>query len=195
MAIEPDTLYGLKGSQVEDLARRINASGSGIVELTSEDYDYPVGAADGVALWELSEGLYSANDGVKVYLSSVASHEVSSNPKMIMVVKDSGATSIYVFTASKVMKVITRTNGSESPDTWGSILDTTDLAQSTGTSTLFPMSQNAVSQLLLNGGTLVPTSSTVGSVGTLYSCVNSGTPEIYMCTAVSGSTYTWTKVI
>lgn len=49
--------------------------------------------------------------------------------------------------------------------------------------------------VLINGGTTAPTTSTAGSVGTLYSCVNSGTPEIYMCTAVSGSTYTWTKII
>ena len=46
----------------------------------------------------------------------------------------------------------------------------------------------------INGAT-APTTSTVGSVGTLYSCVNSGTPELYMCTAVSGSTYTWTKIV
>lgn len=49
--------------------------------------------------------------------------------------------------------------------------------------------------LILNGGTSAPTISTVGVVGTLYSCVNSGTPEVYMCTAVSGSTYTWTKIL
>lgn len=36
-----------------------------------------------------------------------------------------------------------------------------------------------------------PTQSTVGKVGSLYTVVNSGVPEVYMCTAVSGSTYTW----
>lgn len=48
---------------------------------------------------------------------------------------------------------------------------------------------------IVNGGTTAPTTSTVGAVGTLYSCVNSGAPEIYMCTAVSGNVYTWTKAI
>lgn len=48
---------------------------------------------------------------------------------------------------------------------------------------------------VVNGGTSVPSTSTKGSVGTLYSCVNSGTPELYMCTAVSGSTYTWSKIV
>ena len=52
-----------------------------------------------------------------------------------------------------------------------------------------------VDATVVNGGTTAPTTATVGVVGTLYSCVNSGTPEIYMCTAVSGNVYTWTKVI
>lgn len=54
---------------------------------------------------------------------------------------------------------------------------------------------NEVSGRITNNGTTVPDTSTKGSVGSVLSCVNSGTPEIYMCTAVSGSTYTWTKVI
>lgn len=52
-----------------------------------------------------------------------------------------------------------------------------------------------VDTAVVNGGTMAPTTATVGVVGALYSCVNSGTPEIYMCTAVSGTVYTWAKVI
>ena len=48
---------------------------------------------------------------------------------------------------------------------------------------------------IINGGTTAPTTSTVGSVGTLYSCVESGTPHLYSCTAVSGSTYTWSQLV
>lgn len=136
-----------------DIGKYLNADGTwkevaGITELTSADYDYPSGSADGVALWELDEGLYSANDGVKVYLSSVASHDISSNPKMIMVVKDSGVASIYVFVGSKVTKVSTRADSTEVVDTWGSMLDSTDLAQSTGASTLIPMSQKATTVMI-----------------------------------------------
>lgn len=52
---------------------------------------------------------------------------------------------------------------------------------------------------ILNGGTTAPTTSTVGAVGTLYSYVDTtGTdpePHLMVCTAVSGSTYTWTDLL
>lgn len=48
---------------------------------------------------------------------------------------------------------------------------------------------------IINGGTTAPTTATVGSVGTLYSCVESGTPHLYICTAVSGSAYTWSQLV
>lgn len=51
-----------------------------------------------------------------------------------------------------------------------------------------------VDNAVINGGTTQPTTSTVGAVGTQYNCVNSGTPEIYICTDTTGGTYTWTKV-
>lgn len=76
------------------------------------------------------------------------------------------------------------------------------VVQTTGTSTTDVMSQNAVTtalgNVLVNGGTTVPTSSTEGQVGTQYNCVNNGEPEIYICTEVDTSTtpntYTWKKV-
>lgn len=54
-----------------------------------------------------------------------------------------------------------------------------------------------VDSAIINGGTTAPTTATVGSVGTLYSCVNSGTPELYMCSVADTVTpaYTWTKII
>lgn len=47
---------------------------------------------------------------------------------------------------------------------------------------------------VVNGGTTAPTTSTAGIVGALYTYVDSGTPHLYMCTDVSGSTYTWTEI-
>lgn len=47
----------------------------------------------------------------------------------------------------------------------------------------------------INGGTTAPTTSTVGTVGALYSYVDSGTGHLAICTAVSGSTYTWSTLI
>ncbi len=48
------------------------------------------------------------------------------------------------------------------------------------------------SQTTILQGTAAPTSSTKGSLGQLY-VVNLGTVELYQCTAISGTTYTWTK--
>lgn len=48
---------------------------------------------------------------------------------------------------------------------------------------------------IINGGTTAPTTATVGAVGTLYACVESGTGHLYICTAVSGSTYTWSQLV
>lgn len=44
-------------------------------------------------------------------------------------------------------------------------------------------------------GTTAPTSSTKGSVGSLYSWVSGGQGHIAICTAVSGSSYTWQTLI
>lgn len=48
---------------------------------------------------------------------------------------------------------------------------------------------------IINGGTTAPTTSTVGAVGTLYACVENGTGKLYICTSVSGSTYTWSALV
>jgi hypothetical protein len=48
---------------------------------------------------------------------------------------------------------------------------------------------------ILAGGTTAPTTATVGKVGTLYAYVESGTGHLAICTAVSGSTYTWQTLI
>ena len=48
---------------------------------------------------------------------------------------------------------------------------------------------------IINGGSTPPTTSTVGTVGTLYSTVESGTGHLYICTSDAGGTYTWQTLI
>lgn len=48
---------------------------------------------------------------------------------------------------------------------------------------------------IINGGTTAPTTSTVGTVGTLCSTVESGTGHLYICTSDTGGTYTWQALI
>lgn len=58
----------------------------------------------------------------------------------------------------------------------------------------FGQLQNAI----INGGTTAPTTTTVGTVGTLYSYVDTGnnnTPHLLICTDTTGGTYTWSQLI
>lgn len=48
---------------------------------------------------------------------------------------------------------------------------------------------------IINGGTVAPTTSTVGTVGTLYSYVDNGTGHLAICTDVSDNTYTWSLLV
>lgn len=48
---------------------------------------------------------------------------------------------------------------------------------------------------IVGSGTTAPTSSTAGSVGSLYAYVESGTGHLAICTDVSGTTYTWQTLI
>ena len=72
-------------------------------------------------------------------------------------------------------------------------------ADTTGQNTDRGMTQKAITDFvnsaIINGGTTAPTTATVGSVGTLYSCVESGAAHLYSCTDVSGSTYTWSQLV
>lgn len=52
-----------------------------------------------------------------------------------------------------------------------------------------------MSARILAGGTAAPTTSTAGSVGALYAYVENGTGHLAICTAVSGTTYTWQTLI
>ena len=80
-------------------------------------------------------------------------------------------------------------------------LENTVLESTTGQSTTAGMTQKAITDAIDNienvnnyviKGAGAPTTSTVGTVGKLYEDTTNG--DLYQCTAVSGSTYTWTEV-
>ena len=64
-----------------------------------------------------------------------------------------------------------------------------------GTENTDAVNKGQMDDRILAGGTSAPTTSTVGKVGTLYGYVESGTGHLAICTAVSGSTYTWATLI
>lgn len=80
-------------------------------------------------------------------------------------------------------------------------LENTVLESTTGQSTTAGMTQKAITDAIDNienvndyviKGAGAPTTSTVGTVGKLYEDTTNG--DLYQCTAVSGSTYTWEAV-
>ena len=171
-------------------------SGSGIIaNITTEtgDFKWKSGAIVTVNF------KYKAN---RTYLKidSAPTYEID-NVRSLSGGIDSGVAIQYVCTmvnGQQMYRGIGRLRASS--DVAGPVYVVDDLT--TASSTLKALSANQgkvlkelIDATAIRGGAATPTSSTVGSVGTLYSCVNSGTPEIYMCTAVSGNTYTWTKVI
>lgn len=72
----------------------------------------------------------------------------------------------------------------------------TNSLTSTSTTTALTANQGKTLKDLVDGlaisGAGAPTTSTVGTVGKLYEDTTNG--KLYICTAVSGSTYTWTEV-
>lgn len=73
MAIDDNTLYGITGAQIKDLATRVKEGGSNIVELTREHYNFPVDTPQGIAVWLLdpnyiyinkTEDLVFVSDGI-----------------------------------------------------------------------------------------------------------------------------------
>lgn len=105
MAIDDNTLYGLTGAQVKDLAERVQ-SGS-VRELTADDFNYPADNPDGVALWLLDTGIYYTTTSIKVYLSTT-SHTLYN--EFFMVSPKASNDVITIFEISSTMDNIRKTS-------------------------------------------------------------------------------------
>ena len=193
-------LKGLKdGTENTDAVNLRQLKAAAINVLTSDDYNWSSPGAqsfDTIDPILLSPGVYitdpagdlqvrgfgnSAMNHVHGALISVSQGSSDSSRQAFLFYNGT----IYLGAAAALSDGMVRwTNNSATTDGW-----------MPPTSNVTKGLNDKIDKNTVNGGTTVPTTSTVGSVGTLYSCVNSGTAEVYMCTAVSGSTYTWTKII
>lgn len=157
----------------------VDSNAGGIIKLTSDDYDYPVVNPKFVALWLLPEGLYSWEYGTKLRVFDTATGSGTYQPGFVLVTNNASSgtqeKNIYLFVG-------------------GNIYIYSDSSSGTSIKSDRFVPQTTLENTCVNAGTTVPDTSTVGIVGALRSCVNSGTPEIYMCTDVTGGVYTWTKV-
>ena len=77
-------------------------NGSPVKVLTPADYDYHYGGQtdDGVALWRLPYGVYSAEDGVKTYHTSISGYyEFTLGAKVILVLPTASASQVTIVVA------------------------------------------------------------------------------------------------
>lgn len=127
--------------------------GSGIVELTSADYNYPANDPTSVALWLLENGIYYATDNsVNVIASTNVADSVDQG---VYIVADYGSASrqIEVFSQGTSYYGSYRVNKSTGARTSFSSFLTPIISQSTGTSTTDVMSQNAVTSMVFGSNT------------------------------------------
>lgn len=185
------------------------ASAGGAKVLTAADYNYPVDDPTSVALWKLTPGIYyrdNSSTSVKISKTSSLGNDVA-----VVGTKD------RTFGNVSILKLSYRSNtsGGKGILTEYGVRKTDDAAwdgvQSyvndinaeivdslTSNDSSMPLSANQgkvlkdlIDSLIIKGAG-APTTSTVGTVGKLYEDTTNG--DLYQCTAVSGSTYTWTEV-
>lgn len=170
--------------------------------LTTDDYNYPANNPIEVALWLLEPGMYyKADSSVKVYVAP--NYSVSANTLAIVGTFDSDNdyTSIYLMNynyyngiSSFLSLYVVRPDGTR----YFSRNAEFAINGLTSNSITAPLSANQgrVLKNLIDSIAIrkagAPTASTVGAIGTLYEDTTNG--ELYICTTVSGSTYTWKKV-
>ena len=161
------------GIDITDNVISAIASG-GITELTEDMYDYPTSSPKAIAIWKLPAGIYHAPTGVK--------HRCY------------GTSSNYQYEAYFI--VGTPESSAGSPVGWYEFRIGNPSVITYGTTSLSSDSYIAVDTVasLAKGNTLVtvaPTTSTVGVLGQIIT--DTTNMHTYQCTAISGSTYTWTQ--
>ena len=127
--------------------------GSGAIELTSANYDYPDAKPTGVALWRLPAGMYWAKQGVKVFTST--SNNSTSEKTLIVANSDynyyTDIVTIYsageknTYTAYKTTKA---TGAASSSYSNKGFLLSNRIVQTTGQANDDVMSQKAVTDAL-----------------------------------------------
>lgn len=163
---------------------------SGIVKLTSADYDYPSNNPDGVALWQLSPGRYNL-ESADVYIDTYNKIRFSAGAQYTQTFSTGGV----IWTNEGGLTSVLPTG-----QTFGKrynnalVLSYGQITEYTGSDQWLIMSQNAVtnfvnSRIMQNSG--APTGSTVGTIGQLIEDTTNG--KLYICTDATNP-YVWEEV-
>ena len=183
------------------------SAGGGVKVLTTADYNWPTNDPTSVALWTLEPGVYikdskevnlTPSDGhSSVYVKEYGTFLITNAEDIpgtlsITCFADTNST----FSSNPIrMFIVKKTDGDEYSysNTFNYYIDN---LTSTETNKGLSANQGKVLKDLINSliikGAGAPTTSTVGTVGKLYEDTTNG--DLYQCTAVSGSTYTWEQV-
>lgn len=199
MAFDSFTLLGgvaMDEAQLSKLASIVKAAqAGGIKTLTTADYNWPTNNPDKLVFASLPSGVYIAGEDMLVnYEGSGRQYDFKQGSILIKSGED-------VFWRALVVVGSQNNRNFQFFDSYGLYFSTRLANNLTTDSDVQALSaaqgrklNNKIEERILNGGTSVPTTSTVGAVGTQYTCVNNGTPEVYVCTDTTGGTYTWTKI-
>lgn len=172
------------------------ASAGGVKVLTTDDYDYPIDNPARVAVWNLEPGVYTAP-----YANLAFSNSFNVGYGYVVIVggKNSSNEKPVIYTDGRIvgkLKVNSNTGSESSRDTLITFGDVVNNLTSTSSSAPLSARQGKVLKDLIDSliisGSGAPTTATVGTVGQLYEDTTNG--DLYQCTAVSGSTYTWEEV-
>lgn len=194
----PESTTYTAGDGIDIVADVIKATNTGKARvLTTDDYNYPTDNPAYVALWLLEPGVYTREAGtvaVRWKRASAGSTDLSN--AYIFVIGSNGT---LVASSSSLIKTFIMSGGSATvgyPKIFLRSEDIVDNLTSTSTITALSANQGKVLKDLVDSIAIrasgAPTTSTVGSVGTLYEDTTNG--KLYQCTDTTGGTYTWVEV-
>lgn len=122
--------------------------GSNIIQLTSADYDYPTDGPTRVALWKLADGLYELTDGTNG--SWAVGQAINGGDALVMVGVSVGGykTIVYFKNNEAFLCKVNASTGSAIGGLYPVSLTGPTVVQTTGTSTIDVMSQNATTSMV-----------------------------------------------
>lgn len=181
----------------------ISATNTGKAKvLTANDYNYPTNSPTSVALWLLEPGMYYKTDSsVSVLVDQNSTLGVNGLAIVGGFNSVFGYTPIYSMNCGSTTGInrflalfVVRADGTKY---FARNIDfAVDTLTSNSANSPLSANQGRVLKNLVDSIAIrkagAPTTTTVGQIGTLYEDSTNG--ELYICTAVSGSTYTWKKV-
>lgn len=220
MAIDDNKTYGLKGSQVKDLAGKVKDAAKTFYELTEDDYNWNTTTQDAtepydcVALWLLPAGLYRRKSNIETHTSKTQRYN---NDFYIFVMpekdENAGDTSMILVPESpsplyEAMYLVTEKATGNGLSGYTSVQGASFLRHNNIAGSLYDNDSTKVvsatagynlrreidSQIKAKTNT-VPSSSTEGIIGQL--AVDS-TGHVWVCVAVPTSQdpdYHWTQIV